>query len=219
MSDPVISLFPPKLGAALFGVQQELFRMGGVEKDSINPHFGNAYVDRNGVLDAVLPLLNKAGVMVLQGPQPTGLPDSTGLETVLVHVESGERYSFLAVIPLQKSDPQGYGSAMTYGSRYTLVMILGLKTLDDDDGEAGSGRGRPTPAAKKPPGNFPGAPKAQPTAARKGMPSPATKAEAPARPKRALFPTVGVKSAAVDTSDQGGGEDEGEGQEDTRDQD
>ncbi|GEB80381.1 hypothetical protein DDE01_17960 [Desulfovibrio desulfuricans] len=50
--------------------------------------------------------------------------------------------SSLLVMPLPKSDPQGYGSAMTYARRYALSAMLGMVTEDDDDGEAAS-RDRP----------------------------------------------------------------------------
>jgi hypothetical protein len=35
-----------------------------------------------------------------------------------------------------KRDPQGVGSAITYGLRYALMAVLGVPPTDDDDGEA-----------------------------------------------------------------------------------
>jgi hypothetical protein len=35
-------------------------------------------------------------------------------------------------LPLAKQDPQGVGSAITYGCRYALMASLGLPPLDDD---------------------------------------------------------------------------------------
>jgi hypothetical protein len=55
-----------------------------------------------------------------------------GLETKLVHAESGEWQSSLLVMPLPKNDPQGYGSALTYARRYALSSMVGLVTEDDD---------------------------------------------------------------------------------------
>ena len=42
----------------------------------------------------------------------------------------------LMVMPLPKADPQGYGSALTYGRRYGLSALLGIVTEEDDDGIA-----------------------------------------------------------------------------------
>lgn len=57
-----------------------------------------------------------------------------GLETRLIHAESGQWISSMAVIPLPKNDPQGMGSAITYARRYSLCAMLGIVT-EDDDGE------------------------------------------------------------------------------------
>lgn len=58
-----------------------------------------------------------------------------GLETRLIHAESGQWISSMAVIPLPKNDPQGMGSAITYARRYSLCAMLGIVT-EDDDGES-----------------------------------------------------------------------------------
>jgi hypothetical protein len=60
------------------------------------------------------------------------------LETVLLHL-SGEWISGEMFLPLAKGDPQGVGSAITYGRRYGLMAILGMVADDDDDGNAASG--------------------------------------------------------------------------------
>ena len=65
------------------------------------------------------------------------------LTTRLFH-DSGEWVEDTATIPLPKNDPQGYGSAATYGRRYALAAITGLYQDDDD------GVGAMRPAAKKP---------------------------------------------------------------------
>jgi hypothetical protein len=44
-----------------------------------------------------------------------------------------------------KNDPQGMGSAVTYGRRYTISAFSGLISEDDDDGNAASAP-RPQPA-------------------------------------------------------------------------
>jgi hypothetical protein len=61
------------------------------------------------------------------------------VETIFVH-ESGEVMECgLLHVPAAKQDPQGYGSALTYARRYSLLAATGLAP-EDDDGNAGSRR-------------------------------------------------------------------------------
>jgi hypothetical protein len=83
--------------------------------------------------------LNEAGIFFIQSPSPSD-DGKLHLTTRLIH-ESGEWIEDTAVTPLQKSDPQGVGSAITYMRRYSLAAITGLYQ-DDDDGNAASGVGQ-----------------------------------------------------------------------------
>ena len=93
-----------------------------------------------------------------------------GLVTKLTHAESGQWQASLAVVPLPKADPQGYGSCITYAKRYSLTAMLGMVT-EDDDGEGakmpakqpgGARRPRNTPQTQKgPPGAATQAPPVQ----------------------------------------------------------
>jgi hypothetical protein len=57
------------------------------------------------------------------------------VETVFVH-ESGETFSAGKLhVPAAKQDPQGYGSALTYARRYSLMAACGIAP-EDDDGNA-----------------------------------------------------------------------------------
>ncbi|MBT2300410.1 ERF family protein [Variovorax paradoxus] len=106
-------------------------------KDAKNPHFKSTYADLSSVIDAVKPALNEAGIVFLQMPAPSDR-DSLALTTRLVH-ESGEWIESTATCPLQKSDPQGYGSAVTYLKRYSLASAVGLYQEDDDGNAASKG--------------------------------------------------------------------------------
>jgi hypothetical protein len=54
---------------------------------------------------------------------------------MFVH-ESGETiYSGQLHVPAAKQDPQGYGSALTYARRYSLMTACGIAP-EDDDGNA-----------------------------------------------------------------------------------
>jgi hypothetical protein len=104
-------------------------------KTSTNPHFRSKYVDLAGCIEAVVDALNSAGIALVQRTSE----DSTGVtvETVFVH-ESGETLECGKLhVPASKQDPQGYGSALTYARRYSLMAACGIAP-EDDDGNAAS---------------------------------------------------------------------------------
>jgi len=104
-------------------------------KTSTNPHFRSKYVDLAGCVEAVVDALNAAGIALIQRTSE----DSTGVtvETVFVH-ESGEMLECGKLhVPASKQDPQGYGSALTYARRYSLMAACGIAP-EDDDGNAAS---------------------------------------------------------------------------------
>jgi ERF superfamily len=104
-------------------------------KTSTNPHFRSKYVDLAGCVEAVLDALNSAGIALIQRTSE----NSTGVtvETVFVH-ESGETLECGKLhVPASKQDPQGYGSALTYARRYSLMAACGIAP-EDDDGNAAS---------------------------------------------------------------------------------
>jgi hypothetical protein len=107
-------------------------------KDSKNPQFRSTYADLSSVIDATKPALNEAGISFVQMPAPSE-PGTLALTTRLIH-ETGEWIESTATCPLQKHDPQGYGSAITYLRRYSLASAVGLYQ-DDDDGNAASRKG------------------------------------------------------------------------------
>jgi hypothetical protein len=107
-------------------------------KDSKNPAFRSTYADLSSVIDASKPALNSAGICFIQMASASEA-GSLALTTRLIH-ESGEWIESTATCPLQKNDPQGYGSALTYLKRYSLASAVCLYQ-DDDDANAASKRG------------------------------------------------------------------------------
>ena len=94
------------------------------------------YVQLDGLLDAIRPVLSKHGLSVLQMPGGDG--QQITITTILMH-ESGEWLeSEPFTLKATKIDPQGAGSAVTYGRRYSLSAILGVAWDADDDGAAAS---------------------------------------------------------------------------------
>jgi hypothetical protein len=110
----------------LFDAQQEI---GKVVKNAKNPHFNKAYADINAIVDAVEPILNKHGLMLIQ-PIEDGI-----VKTRIINVENGETIE--SAMPLVMSGtPQAMGSQITYYRRYTLQSLLCLQVEDDDANNA-----------------------------------------------------------------------------------
>jgi len=106
-------------------------------KDKINSFTQSRYATLNSVMEACSEALINAGIWVTQYPVPVdGDGAQLGLVTKLVHAESGEWQKSLLVMPLSKTDPQGYGSALTYARRYGLSALVGIVTEDDDANSA-----------------------------------------------------------------------------------
>lgn len=102
-------------------------------KNSTNPHFRSAYVDLAGCVEAVLDALNNHGIALMQRTHECD--NGVKVETVLLH-ESGESITGgIIQVPADKQTPQGYGSALTYARRYSLMAATGIAP-EDDDGNA-----------------------------------------------------------------------------------
>lgn len=113
-------------------------QLSAVAKDSVNPAFRSKYVSLDALMAQVRPVLAANGLCVMQSvayPETNeGKLTGINVETRLIHT-SGEWMASTVVVPVAKSDPQGAGSAITYGRRYGLSAALGL-TAEDDDAEA-----------------------------------------------------------------------------------
>ena len=119
-------------------------------KNAANPHLKNKYADLASIWDAIREPLAVNGLAVVQLPAP-GAPGSLCLRTVLLH-KSGEWISSEIVMPLAKSDPQGYGSGLTYARRYALAAMLGITQEDDDADRAVRGpAAQPAQQQQRPP--------------------------------------------------------------------
>ena len=124
-----------ELAKALIAVQQQ---MAPATKDGKNPFTKSNYATLNSVMESCGDILLSHGIWLTQLPVPAPIelgPGHIALMTKLTHAESGQWQASLTVIPLPKADPQGMGSAITYGRRYALTAMLGMIT-EDDDGEA-----------------------------------------------------------------------------------
>lgn len=99
-------------------------------KSSTNPHFRSKYADLSACVEAVIDSLNSNGIALMQ--QTHESQGGVTVETVFIH-ESGETLSAGKLfLPSAKADAQGYGSALTYARRYSLMAACGIAPEDDD---------------------------------------------------------------------------------------
>jgi hypothetical protein len=104
-------------------------------KTSTNPHFKSKYTDLAACVEAVDDAFLNNGIVMYQETFEDGA--GVTVETVLLH-ESGQQIRCGKLhVPASKNDPQGYGSALTYARRYSLMAACGIAP-EDDDGNAAS---------------------------------------------------------------------------------
>lgn len=136
-----------KVAAAFVKAQKEF---GPALKLSSNQAFKqngrvSRYADLASCIDAVIDALNNNGIALIQ--RSYECKDGVMLETVFLH-ESGEALEGgMLHVPATKHDAHGYGSALTYARRYSLMAACGIAP-EDDDGNAASGKPEPKPTTK-----------------------------------------------------------------------
>jgi AcrR family transcriptional regulator len=103
---------------------------GPALKTSSNPHFRSKYADLSAVVEAVVDALHANGFALTQYTEP----DDRGVKvrTVLLHESGGLLTLGELFMPAIKNDPQGFGSALTYCRRYSLLAAMGIAPEDDD---------------------------------------------------------------------------------------
>jgi hypothetical protein len=117
--------------------------MSNPKFDTQNPFFKNKYASLAAVRDAVIPVLARNGISVVQDLQTA--EGAVACSTILCH-SSGQQMRFGPyTLPVSKQDAQGYGSASTYARRYHLMAVAGVVGDSDDDAESAVGRGTNDP--------------------------------------------------------------------------
>lgn len=132
-TSPMQSPSIAKLAEALAKAQGKI---KGATKDTENPFFKSKYADLASIWDACREHLAAQGLAVIQ-TMANGVGNVT-IITTLAH-SSGEWIRGDLTLKPVKDDPQGVGSAITYGRRYALAAMVGVAP-DDDDGNAASGK-------------------------------------------------------------------------------
>jgi len=119
------------IASALVKAQREF---GPALKSSTNPHFRSKYADLAACIEAVIGSLNNQGIYLMQLTEEH--EGGVKVSTVFIH-ESGEQMSGGSLfMPATKQDAQGFGSALSYARRYSLMAACGIAPEDDDGNQA-----------------------------------------------------------------------------------
>ncbi len=104
--------------------------------DGTNPAFKSKYVKLDNLLKATLPILNANGLVWTTFP--TTADGEPALHYSLTHAATGETMNATMPLLLDKQNSQGFGSAITYARRQSIMAVLGLAAGEDDDGQKAS---------------------------------------------------------------------------------
>jgi hypothetical protein len=131
-----------ELAKAMLAVQGAV---SNVLRDATNPHFKNRYATLENVVAAIRPPCVANNLVVMQAAgEPSG--GMIPVETRIIHAESGEWMKSTIALPATKPDAQGFGSAITYACRYSLMSLFNLPPADDDGNAASVKNGTNKPA-------------------------------------------------------------------------
>jgi hypothetical protein len=106
---------------------------GPALKTSTNPHFRSKYANLENCIDAVIDSLHENGLGLIQ--KTHDCEGGVKIETVLIHESGQQMTGGLLFVPASKHDAHGYGSALSYSRRYSLLSFMGISP-EDDDGNA-----------------------------------------------------------------------------------
>lgn len=106
------------------------------ETDSTNPRFKSSYNSLTSIWEAIRDPLSDNGLVAIQ--DITTGDRSVEVTTRILHT-SGEWMEFGPLkIFTKDNDAQSFGSAITYGKKYSLCAALGVVRENDDDGNRAS---------------------------------------------------------------------------------
>lgn len=103
--------------------------MTGAKKESVNPFFKANYSSLADIMQAISKPFFDNGLSFVQAAETEG--GMIAVTTRIMH-KSGQWIESLTMLPPVKTDPQAYGSAITYAKRYGLQALAGVPSIDDD---------------------------------------------------------------------------------------
>lgn len=108
--------------------------------------YSYTYADLADIIELFRPLLAEHDLAFTQ--QQLESASGVRVRTLLLH-NSGEWMADDGCrVPAPDNSPQGFGSALTYARRYSLLTALGVATEDDDGASAAEASQATTPAAQ-----------------------------------------------------------------------
>ena len=128
--------------AAFLAAQSEFPEIPKDSEAKIGAKFSYRYASLPAILRAVLPVLHKHKLSILQ-PLEGG-----EIITTILH-ESGESMESSLECSPHGLTPQEFGSKVTYGRRYALVSMLGIAPDEDVDAAGIEAPETPPPANEK----------------------------------------------------------------------
>ena len=121
-----------------------------IVKDSTNPAFRSKYTSLDAIMEVVRPVLAKNGLIVVQSVLDTidgEHSTSIMVESRVIH-SSGEWIAGVVQVPVMQQTSHGFGSALSYGRRYSLSALLSLASDEDDDGNGAAQQAQARPQIK-----------------------------------------------------------------------
>ena len=122
-----------EISKALIEAQEELKNIPCTKE---NPFYKSMYAPYDKILENSKPVLKKHGLVVIQ-TLSTNDDLTVNITTLMLH-SSGEWIKDTLRLKPTKTDPQGFGSAITYGRRYSFSAFLNIVGEEDDDGNDSS---------------------------------------------------------------------------------
>ena len=118
--------------------------IGALTKKSSNPFYKSKYLELSDLLEAVEPLLEKNGLVLMQP-----IMDQRVFSQLIDLDDNKQTVESFIELP-NIDDPQKLGSAITYFRRYTLQSLLSLQTTDDDANSTVGNKSSKKASKKKP---------------------------------------------------------------------
>lgn len=129
----------------LLEVQKEV---GALKKSATNPFYNSKYIEINGVLEALMPVLHSHNLLLLQ--PLTNIEGKPAISTQIIDVDTGETVENTTFIT-ELSDAQKMGASVTYWRRYSLISAFSFGAEDDDGNSLTKSPKKPVKAKAKAP--------------------------------------------------------------------
>jgi hypothetical protein len=112
-----------------------------------------AYSDLAAVTATVAEALDTSGAALWFTQAVTTTEQSVTVVSEVYHANGASHKGAPMTLPVLKRDPQGFGSAISYARRYSMLAFWGIAAEDDDGKSAGEGpqgrqEGRQAPAVQ-----------------------------------------------------------------------